>query len=116
MVSIISLGSPLCDSRRRGCALKYISSLTLSRLRHRIERYESRGAMPRYCLKAPIAAIYDRPEGGLVRVTLPAGAILTESSQHSSTLLGLVGVLWEGRNYSVSLNDLLHKGENVKTA
>jgi hypothetical protein len=72
--------------------------------------------MARYRLKTPIAAIYDRPGGGLVRITLPAGALLTESSQHSSTLLGLVGVFWEGQHYSVSLNDLLYKGERIKTA
>src|SRR5579872_189543 len=33
--------------------------------------------------------------------------VLHESSTHSTTLFGLVGVSWEGRHYSVALNDLL---------
>ena len=68
-----------------------------------------------YRLKTSIAAIYDNPEDW-VRVTLPVGAMLTESSQHTTTLLGTVGVYWEGRHYSVSLNDLLHKAERVQSA
>lgn len=72
--------------------------------------------MSRYRLKAPIPAIYDKPESGWVRVTLPAGTILTESSQHTTTLLKTVGVYWEERHYSVSLNDLLHKAERVESA
>jgi len=44
---------------------------------------KSGGAMIRYRLKAPIAAIYDKLGGGLVRVKIPAAAILTESAQPS---------------------------------
>ena len=67
-------------------------------------------------LKTSIPALYDKPEGGWVTVKLPAGAMLNESSAHSSTLLGLVGVYWEGRHYSVALSDLLHKADRVQTA
>ena len=67
-------------------------------------------------LTTSIPALYDKPEGGWAPVKLPAGAMLTESSQHSSTLLGLVGVYWEGRHYSVSLNDLLQKADRVQSA
>lgn len=67
-------------------------------------------------LNTSIPALYDKPEGGWARVKLPAGAMLTESSEHSSTLLGLVGVYWEGRHYSVSLNDLHQKAYRVETA
>lgn len=70
----------------------------------------------RYRLKTSIAAILDKPEGGKVSVTLPAGAVLSRSSQHSTTLLGMVGVYWEGRHYSVFPGDLLKKGEQVSTA
>jgi hypothetical protein len=69
----------------------------------------------RYRLKIPIPALYDKLKDW-ARVTLPAGAILTESSQHTTTLLGTVGVYWEGRHYSVSLNDLLHKAERIQIA
>jgi hypothetical protein len=55
--------------------------------------------MSRYRLKTPIAAIYDKLLGGsLVRVALPPGAVLTESSQPSGTLIGMIGVYWEGRH------------------
>ena len=75
------------------------------------------GAMQkRYRLKTSIPALYDKPGGRVLRVTLPAGAMLTESSQHSSTLLGLVGVYWESRHYSVALNDLLYKSVRVQSA
>jgi hypothetical protein len=72
--------------------------------------------MTRYRLKSPIQAIYCTPEGGEVRVTLPSGAMLVESVQHSRTLLGMVGVYWEGRHYSVSLSNLLLKTESVSVA
>jgi hypothetical protein len=72
--------------------------------------------MARYRLTAPIQAIYHTPEGGEVRVTLPAGAILFESVQHSRTLLGMVGVYWEGRHYSVSLSNLLQKTVAISVA
>lgn len=74
------------------------------------------GAMPRYRLKTSISAIYDKLGGSLIRVTLPAGAVLTDSSQPSGTLIGMIGVYWEGRHYSVHLRDLLKNGERVSTA
>ena len=74
------------------------------------------GAMQtRYRLTAPIRAILDKPDR-YGSVTIPAGALLRDSSQPSTTLLGLVGVLWEGRHYSITLNDLLKNGERVETA
>jgi hypothetical protein len=101
------------------CAFKYLSPLPLSRLRRRIEptpRHGKSGAMmSRYRLKTPIPAIYERGRG-LVRVTLPAGAVLTESSQPSETLIGMIGVYCEGRHYSVHLRDLLKNGERVSVA
>jgi hypothetical protein len=51
-----------------------------------------------------------------VRVTLPAGAMLMESPQYSTTLMGMVGVYWEGRHYSVHPRDLFRKAERVSTA
>ena len=70
----------------------------------------------RYRLKNPIAAIYDKLGGGLVRVMLPAGAVLIESSGPSGTVIGMIGVLWDGRHYSVHLRDLLKDAERVQTA
>ena len=72
--------------------------------------------MAKYRLKVAISAILDRPGGQKASITLPAGAVLYESSQPSSTLFGMVGVLWEGRHYSVYLKDLLKKAERVSTA
>jgi hypothetical protein len=72
------------------------------------------GAMVRYRLKTPIGAMFHKPGGGLVRVTLPAGAILVESSRQTTTVLGMVGVLCEGQHYSVGLNDLRKNAERLK--
>ena len=72
--------------------------------------------MARYRLKVPIPAIHEMREGGEVRITLPAGAMLIESAQHSTTLMGMVGVSWEGRHYSVHPRDLFKKAEQVSTA
>ncbi len=69
----------------------------------------------RYRLNAPIRAILDKPDR-YASVTIPAGAVLYDSSQPSTTLLGMVGVLWEGRHYSVSLKDLLKNAEGVQSA
>jgi hypothetical protein len=71
--------------------------------------------MTRYCLSGPIPAIYQTPEGAELRVTLPAGAVLVESVL-DSTLLGMVGVYWEKRHYSVHRRDLLKKAERVSAA
>jgi hypothetical protein len=72
--------------------------------------------MLRYRLKTSIPAIYDKPEGGLVRVEIPAGATVIESSEPSGTVIGMIGVYWEGRHYSVHLRDLLKYGQRVRTA
>jgi hypothetical protein len=69
----------------------------------------------RYRLTASIRAILDKPDR-YASISIPAGALLYESSQPSTTLLGMVGVLWEGRHYSVSLNDLLKNGERFESA
>jgi len=45
---------------------------------------------------------------------LPVGAVLDDSSRHSVTLEGKVGVYSEGRHYSVSLKDLLTKAEATR--
>jgi hypothetical protein len=69
-----------------------------------------------YRLKVAIPAILDKFGGEKLSVTLPSGAVLRDSPQPSTTLLGLVGVWWEGRHYSVALKDLLHKAQRVSTA
>jgi hypothetical protein len=70
----------------------------------------------RYRIKVPIRAILDKSEGQRVAVWLPAGAVLYESSQPSSTLLRMVGVAWGGRHYFVYPKDLRKKAERVATA
>jgi hypothetical protein len=65
--------------------------------------------MPKYQLKVPLSAILHKPGGQKDSVMLPAGAVLDESSRHSATLEGRVGVYWEGRHYSVSLKELVMK-------
>jgi hypothetical protein len=70
----------------------------------------------RYRLKNPIAAIYDNSGGGLVRATLPTGAVLIESSEPSGTVIGMTGVFWDGCHYSVHLKDLLENAQRVRTA
>jgi hypothetical protein len=72
--------------------------------------------MATYRLKAGIPAILDKSESKKLPVTLPAGAVLRDSSQASTTLLGMIGVWWEGRHYSVYLKDLLRKAERVFSA
>ena len=70
----------------------------------------------RYRLTAPMPAVWDKPGGERVSVMLPAGAVLKNTSQRSTTLLGMIGVYWEGRHYSVYSKDLLQKAELVSTA
>jgi hypothetical protein len=75
--------------------------------------------LTRYSLKAEIRAILGNADGKLISVGIPAGVILTrhwQASEESATLLGLVGVDWEGRQYSVLLKDLLQKAEFVDSA
>ena len=70
----------------------------------------------RYRLTTPITAILDKPDRTLLSVKLPAGVTLQESSTHSTTLFGLIGVIWEGRHYSVAMQDLLNNAERIETA
>jgi PAS domain S-box-containing protein len=70
----------------------------------------------RYRLKAPLPAVWDQPGGERISVILPAGAVLKNSSQRSTTLLGMIGVYWKGRHYSVYPKDLFQKAERVSTA
>lgn len=70
----------------------------------------------RYRIKAPIRAVLDNGVGQKVSVMLPAGAVLYEPSQHATTLLGMVGVVWGGRCCSVYPKDLYKKAERVSTA
>jgi len=70
----------------------------------------------KYRLKAPTPAVYHTPEGGELRVMLPARAIVTESSQHSTSSKEMVAILWEGRHYEVRRKDLLKTAERISTA
>jgi hypothetical protein len=69
-----------------------------------------------YQVKDPMLAISDKSGGKRDTVTIPVGAVLRDSSTPTTTLLGLVGVYWEGRHYSVSFRDLLKKTQCVKSA
>ena len=64
-------------------------------------------SMQRYRLKAAIPAILDKPGGDKISVTLPVGAVLGDSTEPPTALLGMIAVSWEGRHYSVYLIDLL---------
>ena len=72
--------------------------------------------MMKYRLKDPVPAVYHTHEGGELRVMLPARAIVTESSQYSTTPKGIVAILWEGRLYQVRRKDLLNNAERTATA
>ena len=72
--------------------------------------------MPQYHVTAPMFAVFDEAVGKRATVTIPVGAVLQDSTQPTTTLLGLVGVYWEGRHYSVSFNDLLKKAQCVRSA
>jgi PAS domain S-box-containing protein len=69
-----------------------------------------------YRLTAPLRAVWDKAGGERVSVMLPAGAVLKSSSQHTTTLLGMIGVHWNGQHYSVYPKELLQKAERVSTA
>jgi PAS domain S-box-containing protein len=73
-------------------------------------------SVERYRLTAPMPAVWDKAGGERVSMMLPAGAVLKNSSQRSTTLLGMIGVYWKGRHYSVYPKDLLQKAERVSTA
>jgi len=72
--------------------------------------------MAQYQVTAPMLAILDEAVGKRVTVTIPVGAVLRDSTQPTTTLLGLVGVYWEGRHYSISFRDLLKKAQGVQGA
>jgi hypothetical protein len=72
--------------------------------------------LSRYRLKAPLSAILDKPGGKNVSVTIPVGAVLLDSPHTATTLVGMVGVYWEGVHYSVFFNDLLKNSEIVQSA
>ena len=52
--------------------------------------------MSQYQVTAPILAISDEEVGKRVSVTIPAGAVLRDSTQPRTTLIGKAGVDWEG--------------------
>jgi hypothetical protein len=58
-------------------------------------------------------AILNKADGEHLFVTIPEGAMLDCSAQPSNTLLGMVGVYWQGRHYSIYPRDLLQKAERV---
>ena len=68
-----------------------------------------------YHVKDPMLAISDKSGGKRDTVTIPVGGVLQDSSTPTTTLLGLVGVYWEGRHYSVSFRDLLKKATCVQS-
>jgi hypothetical protein len=70
--------------------------------------------MSRYCTKAPIMALWHQEGGIKTSVMIPVGAVLCESSRHTTTLSGMVGLYWERRHYSICVNDLLKKAEPVQ--
>ena len=72
--------------------------------------------MSHYRLKAPISAALDNSGGLKLSKRIPAGAVLYDSPKHSTTLIGKIGVSWEGRHYSVSLQDMLKNAEFVQSA
>src|SRR5260370_41684328 len=63
----------------------------------------------------PLTAILDKPGGQNVCVTIPVGAMLVDSPHTSTTLVGMVGVYWEGQHYSVIFRDLLKSAEIVQS-
>jgi len=65
---------------------------------------------------APIVGVLDEAVGYRIFVTIPVGAVLRNSSKPSTTLLGMVGVYWEGRHHSISFRDLVKKAHVVRSA
>ena len=73
----------------------------------------------RYRLKAPILAVLKKQADELVSVTIPVGSLLVRFAQPqetSKTLIGMIGVYWEGRHYSVYPNELALHAERVQSA
>jgi len=71
--------------------------------------------MARYVLRAPVRVVLENPGGLQVSITIPAGAVLHDSPRRSTTLLGMIDVYWEGRLYSVSIQNLLKHADHVST-
>ena len=72
--------------------------------------------MARYRLKAPVSAVLHTPGGQKESVMIPEGAVIDDSSRHSATLEGKVGVYSDGRHYSIALKDLLTKAVATQAA
>ena len=72
--------------------------------------------MSLYRLKAPILATLDNSGGLKLLIKIPAGAVLHDSPKHCTTFFGKVGISWEGRHYSVFLQDMLKNAEFVQSA
>ncbi len=72
--------------------------------------------MAKYHRKTPLPAILHKPRRQKESTTIPAGTMLDDSSRHSATVEGKVGVYWEGRHYSVSLRDLLTNADVARAA
>ena len=72
--------------------------------------------MSLYRLKAPISATLDNSGGLKLSTKIPAGAVLHDFSKPSATLMGMIGVYWEGRHYSVFLQEMLKNAEFVRNA
>jgi hypothetical protein len=73
----------------------------------------------RYRLKAPILAVLKKRDDELLSVTIPVGSLLVRFAQPqetSTTLIGMIGVYWEGRHYSVYPNELALHAERVQSA
>jgi hypothetical protein len=71
--------------------------------------------MPQYRVRAPTAGLLYKRDGGVVSVTLPAGALLRRLSSAEPSL-GMVPVVWERRKYSVSEKDLRDKCDLIQQA
>jgi hypothetical protein len=72
--------------------------------------------MAKYRLKAPVSAVLHAPGGQKESVMIPEGAVIDDSSRHSATLEGKVGVYLDGRHYSITLKDLLTKAVATQSA
>src|SRR5690242_8849309 len=92
------------------------SELPLSWELSATEPEEEVRTVAQYQVTAPLLAVFDQEVGRRVTVTIPVGAVLHDSAQPTTTLLGLVGVYWEGRHYSVSFRDLIKKAQCVRGA
>ena len=72
--------------------------------------------MAQYRVNAPMLAISDESGDKRVTVTIPVGAVLHDSTKPTTTLLGLVGVYWEGAALFGVLQRLAQKTQCVRSA